>query len=146
MFPWSVNRQDCADGTCYEGACAGDKVFSTNGDCGRTHGFRSCAGIWGDCCNAAGRCGTGEAFCGVGNCQLGNCTLPEKPPPKIGGFTEDGGCGAEHNQWKCTEPFGKCCGKMAAVVVDQPTVAKAASLLLESAMLERSNNSSSLKR
>ncbi|EGX91309.1 keratin-associated protein 5-5, putative [Cordyceps militaris CM01] len=103
--------EDCADGTCFEGACAGDKVFTTDGDCGRDHGFKSCAGIWGDCCNATGKCGTGEAFCGVGNCQLGNCTLPEKPPPKIGGFTEDGTCGNKHNQWKCGVPFGSCCNK-----------------------------------
>lgn len=106
-----LNREDCADGICYEGACAGDKVFTINGDCGRDHGCKSCTGVWGDCCNAAGRCGMGEAFCGVGNCQLGNCTPPEKPPEKIGGFSKDGTCGEKNNQWKCGAPFGSCCNE-----------------------------------
>ncbi|KAK3946879.1 hypothetical protein QBC32DRAFT_387288 [Pseudoneurospora amorphoporcata] len=67
------SAEDCAEGTCYEGACVGDAVYSTDGTCGRDHGFRSCTGIWGDCCNAAGRCGTGPDFCVYGKCQLGNC-------------------------------------------------------------------------
>lgn len=38
-------REDCAEGTCYEGACVGDAVYSTDGTCGRDHGFRSYTGI-----------------------------------------------------------------------------------------------------
>ena len=67
-------------------------------------------GRLGDCCNADGKCGTGEAFCGIGNCQLGNCTVPEQPSPKTGGVTVDGTCGGK-NRWKCGVPFGKCCSK-----------------------------------
>ncbi|KAL0473868.1 hypothetical protein QR685DRAFT_436556 [Neurospora intermedia] len=67
------SAEDCAEGTCYEGACVGDAVYSTDGTCGRDHDFRSCTGIWGDCCNAAGKCGTGPDFCAYGKCQLGNC-------------------------------------------------------------------------
>ncbi|KAA8622148.1 hypothetical protein SMACR_09577 [Sordaria macrospora] len=69
------SEEDCAPGTCYEGACAGDSVYTTDGNCGKQHGYKQCAGVWGDCCNAAGRCGTGPSFCGYGQCQLGNCSL-----------------------------------------------------------------------
>ncbi|KAH6692832.1 hypothetical protein BKA61DRAFT_637637 [Leptodontidium sp. MPI-SDFR-AT-0119] len=67
------STQDCAAGTCYEGACAGDTVWSTDGTCGEQFGDRSCAGIWGDCCNFDGKCGTGASFCGADKCQSGNC-------------------------------------------------------------------------
>jgi len=47
--------EDCAPGTCYEGACAGDSVYSTDGTCGtRGDSLRMCAGKWGDCCNLDG--------------------------------------------------------------------------------------------
>ncbi len=102
-------RADCADGTCYEGACAGDAVFTTDGECGRQHGYKQCAGIWGDCCNAEGKCGTGQSFCGYGKCQLGNCTvLPQ--PPKVGGVTPDGTCGGKY-QYKCNIAYGECCNR-----------------------------------
>ncbi|KAK3949219.1 hypothetical protein QBC32DRAFT_220174, partial [Pseudoneurospora amorphoporcata] len=67
--------EDCADGTCYEGVCVGDSVYTTDGKCGKQNGYKMCAGVWGDCCNVAGRCGTGPSFCGYGICQLGNCSL-----------------------------------------------------------------------
>ncbi|KAK4119961.1 carbohydrate-binding module family 24 protein [Parathielavia appendiculata] len=54
-------REDCADGTCYEGLCAGDKVYSTDGTCGSEHD------------NRLGQCGTGADFCGESVCQSGNC-------------------------------------------------------------------------
>ncbi|CAG8953945.1 hypothetical protein HYFRA_00010906 [Hymenoscyphus fraxineus] len=66
-FTCGGSLEDCADGTCYEGACAGDKVFTTNGDCDRDHGYKMCAGVWGDCCNDAGRCGSGPSFCAYAN-------------------------------------------------------------------------------
>ena len=75
LMPYSKFREDCADGTCYEGACAGDSAYTTDGNCGSEHGWKLCAGVWGDCCNAAGKCGTGPSFCGYGICQLGNCSL-----------------------------------------------------------------------
>ncbi|EAQ83669.1 hypothetical protein CHGG_10073 [Chaetomium globosum CBS 148.51] len=66
-------EEDCANGTCYEGACFGDVEYSTDGTCGWQHGSRKCAGKWGDCCHHNGTCGTGTAFCAKGNCQSGNC-------------------------------------------------------------------------
>lgn len=48
-------REDCAPGTCYEGYCLGDTVYSTDGTCGYQHGGRLCAGKWGDCCNMDGK-------------------------------------------------------------------------------------------
>ncbi|KAH6619420.1 hypothetical protein B0J18DRAFT_492231 [Chaetomium sp. MPI-SDFR-AT-0129] len=71
------STDDCAAGTCYEGACVGDKVYSTDGTCGKDYGDRLCAGKWGDCCNLNGTCGTGEAYCGLTVCQMGNCTQPD---------------------------------------------------------------------
>ena len=45
---------DCAPGTCYEGACPGDRIWSTDATCGPSHGGRHCAGVWGDCCSLRG--------------------------------------------------------------------------------------------
>ncbi|OHE94308.1 hypothetical protein CORC01_10355 [Colletotrichum orchidophilum] len=73
--------EDCAPGTCYEGLCPGDAVWSSDGTCGTGHGNRQCAGKWGDCCNQDGRCGTGPDFCGKDVCQMGNCTVPLVPVP-----------------------------------------------------------------
>lgn len=80
LTPSSNLRADCADGTCYEGACAGDSVSTTDGQCGRDHGYKQCAGVRGDCCNAAGKGGTGPSFCGYGVCQLGNCSISATGP------------------------------------------------------------------
>ncbi|KAF6803402.1 hypothetical protein CSOJ01_10923 [Colletotrichum sojae] len=48
--------QDCADGNCYEGFCAGDAVYTTNG-----------------------KCGSGPDFCGSDKCQTGNCAAAPSP-------------------------------------------------------------------
>ncbi|KAK0631556.1 hypothetical protein B0T14DRAFT_412605, partial [Immersiella caudata] len=80
-FTCGNTEADCADGTCYEGACLGDKEFSTDGTCGPTHGFRRCAGVWGDCCRVDGVCGTGEDYCGTGNCLSGSCEDFNPPEP-----------------------------------------------------------------
>jgi hypothetical protein len=69
------SAEDCAPGTCYEGVCQGDLVYSTDGTCGQYHGFRSCAGRWGNCCSIEGRCGTGPEYCGLFRCQNGDCDL-----------------------------------------------------------------------
>ncbi|KAK0105346.1 hypothetical protein ONS96_004740 [Cadophora gregata f. sp. sojae] len=62
------SEEDCARGTCYEGTCAGDRVYSTDGTCGPKFGSRLCAGKWGDYCNLNGNCGTGASFCGEDVC------------------------------------------------------------------------------
>lgn len=72
-FTCGATEADCAPGTCYEGACAGDAVFSTDGTCGPDHGDRLCAGVQGDCCSMTGQCGTGPGFCDEGNCRSGEC-------------------------------------------------------------------------
>ena len=106
-------RQDCAPGTCYEGACPGDKMYSTDGTCGDQYGGRICAGIWGDCCNFNGTCGTGTAFCATDSCQSGNCTWaisPPTPPDWSYGNSTDGTCGAA-NSTSCGSLWGNCCNQ-----------------------------------
>ncbi|KAF6841150.1 hypothetical protein CPLU01_00711 [Colletotrichum plurivorum] len=76
---YSDNPQDYADGICYEGFCAGDAVYTTNGKCGVDHGMRQCAGKWGDCCSLDGECGSGPDFCGADKCQTGNCAATPLP-------------------------------------------------------------------
>ncbi|KAK2038565.1 hypothetical protein LZ31DRAFT_635333 [Colletotrichum somersetense] len=103
----SLNR------TCWEGTCAGDPIYSTDGTCGYDHGFRCCAGKWGDCCDFDGVCGTGEDFCGIKNCQAGNCMRPAAAPapvPWLNGNTPDGTCGGA-NGYTCNVAFGYCCNK-----------------------------------
>ncbi len=107
------DSDDCAAGTCYEGACAGDKVYSTDGTCGLDHGNRLCAGKWGDCCNLDGACGTGDDFCGTSVCFSGNCTITDTeptPPDWMNGNTPDGTCGGE-NGYTCNVVYGTCCNK-----------------------------------
>ncbi|PQE07336.1 Chitin- type 1 protein [Rutstroemia sp. NJR-2017a WRK4] len=104
---------DYAPRTCYEGACPGDAIFTTTGECGRQHANKRCAGVWGDCCNAEGQCGTGPSFCGKGVCQLGNCTVPVVPPAPpswFNGNTTDGTCGG-FNAYTCSRAYGNCCNK-----------------------------------
>ena len=104
---------DCAPGTCYEGACAGDSVYTTDGRWDRDHGYKMCAGVWGDCCNAEGRCGTGPDFCAYGQCQLENCIIPKVtpgPPSWMNGNTTDGTC-CGINSFTCNVVYGNCCNK-----------------------------------
>lgn len=70
------HRDSCLPGTCYSGACLGfPSEYSIDSNCGtQNKGFR-CGGKWGSCCSTAGKCGTGEAFCGVNKCQSGNYTI-----------------------------------------------------------------------
>ncbi|KAF3068400.1 hypothetical protein GL218_08338 [Daldinia childiae] len=114
-------EEDCAPGTCYEGVCFGDKVYSTDGKCGYKHGNKLCAGKQGDCCSLDGECGTGPSFCGGGVCQSGNCTrLPDSHLlghslfmsgiPWLTGNTTDGACGGE-NKYTCNVVYGNCCNK-----------------------------------
>ncbi|KAE9367116.1 carbohydrate-binding module family 18 protein [Stipitochalara longipes BDJ] len=106
--------EDCAPGTCYEGVCAGDNVYSTDGTCGpRGNALRMCAGKWGDCCNMDGICGTGPEFCSMCTCSMGNCTRPDvvhAQPFYMAGNTTDGTCGGENNI-TCNVVFGNCCSK-----------------------------------
>ncbi|CZR69561.1 uncharacterized protein PAC_19461 [Phialocephala subalpina] len=101
---------DCAPGNCYEGACVGDNIFSTDGTCGYQHGYRQCIGKWGSCCNMDGTCGNGTAFCGIGSCQMGNCTQPAITTPPTTGNTTDGTCGGPKSL-TCNLLYGTCCNK-----------------------------------
>ncbi|KAE9372960.1 carbohydrate-binding module family 18 protein [Stipitochalara longipes BDJ] len=110
-FTCGNSTEDCAPGNCYEGACYGDSVYTTTGQCGRQHGYRQCAGVWGDCCNADGKCGTGPSYCGVGMCQLGNCTIPAVAGlPPLSGNNTAGTCGGT-NALTCDGSYGRCCNK-----------------------------------
>lgn len=111
-------REDCAPGTCFEGACPGHKIYSTDGTCGPVdNSLRLCAGKWGDCCDFNGTCGTGPDYCGADKCSFGNCVRPANfgireplgPWPKMGNTT-DGTCG-EPNKFSCNVVFGNCCNK-----------------------------------
>ncbi|KAJ0382193.1 hypothetical protein COL922a_013062 [Colletotrichum nupharicola] len=107
------STDDCAAGICYEGACAGDTAYSTDGTCGLDHGNRLCAGKWGDCCNLDGACGKGDDFCGISVCFSGNCTISGSepaPPDWMNGTTPDGTCGGE-NGYTCNVVYGTCCNK-----------------------------------
>ncbi|KAH9219719.1 hypothetical protein DL95DRAFT_291091, partial [Leptodontidium sp. 2 PMI_412] len=108
------STEDCAPGTCYEGDCIGDKVYSTDGTCGPQFGNRLCAGKWGDCCNMSGKCGTGASFCGKEVCLWGNCQrpviTPSLPPWLSTGNTTDGTCGRPKSM-TCNVVYGNCCNK-----------------------------------
>ncbi|KAH8698048.1 hypothetical protein GQ44DRAFT_744344 [Phaeosphaeriaceae sp. PMI808] len=116
-FKCGNSTQDRAPGTCYEGLCPGDKVYSTDGTCGYQNGNRFCAGKWGDCCNSDGKCGTGSSFCGVDSCQSGNCTKPAVPTPSTPSFpwltgnTTDGTCGGD-KKYGCNVLWGNCFNKI----------------------------------
>lgn len=110
-------REDCAPGTCYEGTCLGDDIYSTDNTCGYEHGHRRCAGKWGDCCGIQGRCGTGSAFCSKQVCLSGNCAKSSStssprliPPGYFVGNTTDGTCGGVH-KYTCDPTWGSCCNK-----------------------------------
>ncbi|KAF2795232.1 carbohydrate-binding module family 18 protein, partial [Melanomma pulvis-pyrius CBS 109.77] len=80
------------------------KNITTDGNCGKQINYKaSCVGsTFGDCCNAAGKCGSGESFCGKGNCQDGKCEggLP---------YSTDGKCGRDFDYLPCPPKFGLCC-------------------------------------
>jgi len=114
-------EEDCAPGTCFEGACLGAKVYAIDGKCGPKNNNLLCGGRWGDCCNFAGVCGTGASFCGKGNCESGNCTEPlsHLPAPGSGnltwdvGTTPDGSCGGAKG-YTCGVLWGSCCNAKSA--------------------------------
>ncbi|KAK1498210.1 hypothetical protein CTAM01_07428 [Colletotrichum tamarilloi] len=103
------STEDCAPGTCYEGDCVGDTVYSTDGTCGQDYGFRVCAGRWGSCCSLDGRCGTGDAFCGLFACQDGDCDIWKQDEQPAGTkWTKDGTCGGAEGM-RCSAEWGRCC-------------------------------------
>ncbi len=103
------SADDCGPGTCYEGVCDGDIIYSTDGTCGQDHGLRSCAGLWGNCCSRGGQCGTGPAYCGLFACQEGDCDRWKDPPlPEGTPWTPDGTCGGVEG-YRCSHDVGRCC-------------------------------------
>ncbi|WYZ36505.1 hypothetical protein EsH8_II_000011 [Colletotrichum jinshuiense] len=62
------STEDCAPGTCYEGDCVGDTVYSTDGRCRQAYSNCECTGRWGSCCSLDGRCSIGDAFCSLFTC------------------------------------------------------------------------------
>ncbi|KFA54462.1 hypothetical protein S40293_08001 [Stachybotrys chartarum IBT 40293] len=81
-------------------------TVSEDGSCGwQATVLSTCVGSeFGDCCGAEGRCGSGEEFCGIGNCQEGEC---------LGGgpYSTDGRCGRTVNYVPCPPRFGLCCSQ-----------------------------------
>ena len=93
-----------------------------DGNCGTQNKGLKCGGKWGSCCSTAGKCGTGEAFCGVNKCQSGNCTMiipnwsetttskpVAVPTPTVGSISTDSSCGGT-NIYQCKGfSFGDRC-------------------------------------
>ncbi|KAI1120351.1 hypothetical protein F5Y10DRAFT_283364 [Nemania abortiva] len=81
--------------------------ISTNGMCGAQQNWTStCIGSqWGDCCGIGGYCGTGDDYCGPGNCQEGTC---DGAPIS---YSTDGLCGSQNNWYECPPKFGSCCSE-----------------------------------
>ncbi|ATY61533.1 hypothetical protein A9K55_008733 [Cordyceps militaris] len=116
---FTLHSEDCADGTCYEGWCSGDQAYSTDGTCGKAHGYRLCAGIQGSCCNFDGKCGNGTNYCATGVCQSGKCenlqklaklSIRDATLPWLTGTTPDGTCGGLQG-YTCDVFVGGCCNK-----------------------------------
>lgn len=111
----STLRTDCREGTCYEGACLGADEYAIDGKCGTQHGNLKCGGKWGSCCSNDGVCGSTADFCGIGNCQSGNCTktpveTPTVEQPWLFGNSTDGTCGGT-KAYVCNPVYGYCCDK-----------------------------------
>ncbi|KAI1373410.1 hypothetical protein F4677DRAFT_429549 [Hypoxylon crocopeplum] len=81
--------------------------ISSNGLCGVQQNWtNTCIGSqWGDCCGVGGYCGTGEDYCGPGNCQEGTCDGAPIP------YSTDGLCGSQNKWPECPSKFGLCCSK-----------------------------------
>ncbi|OJD29410.1 chitin-type 1 [Diplodia corticola] len=112
----------CSANVCVSGACSNStELISTDGTCNQTI---SCTGSgFGEyvdqalgvlevdadrsrsCCSTSGYCGSGDDWCGPGNCMSGACD------PDIGGKSLDGSCGPLFAGNKtCTgTQFGICC-------------------------------------
>ncbi|KAK4243853.1 hypothetical protein C7999DRAFT_44412 [Corynascus novoguineensis] len=103
------SEADCAPGRCYEGACDGDLIYSTDRTCGQEYGSRSYAGRWGDCCSIDGRCSTGPAHCGLFTCQEGDCDIwKEDQQPEGTPWAPNGFCGGAEG-YRCWPDWGRCC-------------------------------------
>jgi hypothetical protein len=103
------SEEDCAPGTCYEGVCQGDLIYSTDGTCGQDHGLRLCAGRWGNCCSIDGRCGTGPEYCGLFRCTDGDCDIwKEDQQPEGTPWTPDGTCSGVQG-YRCSPDWGRSC-------------------------------------
>ncbi|KAA6411219.1 MAG: hypothetical protein FRX48_04499 [Lasallia pustulata] len=79
---------------------------SSNGLCGTQQNWtNTCVGSgFGDCCGSGGYCGTGEDYCGIGNCQEGSCDGGEP-------YSVDGRCGVDFDYLPCPPKFGTCCSQ-----------------------------------
>ncbi|CAD6447522.1 deedc29b-f137-4857-90c2-01960bb5913f [Sclerotinia trifoliorum] len=79
---------------------------STNGLCGVQQNWtNTCVGSqWGNCCGSGGYCGSGEDYCGEGNCQEGSCDGGQV-------YSTDGLCGKDYDDLPCPPKFGACCSQ-----------------------------------
>ncbi|KAI0901421.1 hypothetical protein F4806DRAFT_489897 [Annulohypoxylon nitens] len=90
---------------CIATAVGSPVPISTSGTCGAQQNWtNTCIGSqWGDCCGVGGYCGTGEDYCGLGNCQEGTCDGAPIP------YSTDGLCGSQNDWVECPPKFGLCC-------------------------------------
>jgi hypothetical protein len=109
----TINSEDCAPGTWFEGACAMEPSgLSLDGTCGPNAGNTRCAGKWGSCCSYNGVCGSGDDFCSKDNCYSGACVQPDMPESTgpVFGTSPDGSCGGT-DEYTCGVIVGSCCNK-----------------------------------
>jgi hypothetical protein len=77
---------------------------SSSGLCGAQQNLtNTCVGSgFGDCCGSGGYCGSGSDYCGIGNCQEGDCDGDVA-------YSTDGRCGQDFDYLECPPKFGACC-------------------------------------
>ncbi|KAI1738204.1 hypothetical protein F4680DRAFT_426430 [Xylaria scruposa] len=92
---------------CVSVATGSTTPISSNGLCGSQQNWtNTCMGSqWGNCCGVGGYCGTGDAYCGPGNCQEGTCVGAPIP------YSTNGLCGSQNNWVECPAKFGSCCSE-----------------------------------
>ena len=113
--PTSTLRADCREGTCYEGACRGAGEYAIDGKCETQHKNRKCSGKWESCCNNDGVCGSTADFCGIRQCQSGNCTkayvlTPTIEQPWLFSNSTYGTCSSTED-YVCNSVYVYCCGR-----------------------------------
>jgi len=98
-------------------ASTATKKVTTDATCGGTNQFTCQGSIFGNCCSAAGYCGSTTDYCGTG-CQsgFGTCgTSSQAPAPSAsaapGKVSEDGSCGGASGQTCQGSSFGNCCSQ-----------------------------------
>ncbi|CAI6340074.1 unnamed protein product [Periconia digitata] len=93
---------------------AGGKPVTTDATCGGTNGYTCQGSTFGNCCSAAGWCGSTGDYCGTGcqsdfgTCGTGSTPAPGNPSTPV---SDDGTCAGTKGQTCTGSPFGNCCSQ-----------------------------------